>query len=82
MTETMPDDYTDAEQDDADALFDDPVVKIEYPTKRYVMIPRERLEAQAREVYVWLGYWRDKMPTEAVEQLQDILGPISDDKHE
>jgi hypothetical protein len=29
-----------------------------------------------QQVYAWLGYWRDKMPPEAVSQLQDILGPL------
>jgi hypothetical protein len=24
-------------------------------------------------ILVWLGYWRTKMPAEAVEKLQDIL---------
>lgn len=32
---------------------------------------------QAKEVInaslAWLGYWRDKMPNDAVNQLQDIL---------
>jgi hypothetical protein len=25
-------------------------------------------------LYAWLGFWRDKMPSEAVTQIQDILG--------
>jgi hypothetical protein len=32
-------------------------------------------EMQTR-VYTWLGFWRDKMPPEAVENLQDLLGPL------
>lgn len=29
-----------------------------------------------QRVYAWLGYWRDKMPPEAVTALQDLLGPL------
>lgn len=28
-------------------------------------------------VYAWLGYWRAKMPNDAVLGLQDLLGPLS-----
>ncbi len=28
---------------------------------------------QRQQVLAWLGYWRDKMPSEAVSSLQDIL---------
>jgi hypothetical protein len=31
---------------------------------------------EQHRIYAWLGYWRDKMPPEAVEALQDILGPL------
>lgn len=35
-----------------------------------------------QNVYGWLGYWRDKMPAEAVGQLQDILGTLASlDQH-
>ena len=27
-------------------------------------------------IYAWLGFWRDQMPPQAVEQLQNILGPL------
>lgn len=30
-----------------------------------------------RFIYAWLGQWRDKMPPEAVSDLQDVLGPMS-----
>lgn len=30
------------------------------------------------QAYAWLGFWRDKMPDEAVRQLQEILGPLHD----
>ena len=28
------------------------------------------------QVYAWLGYWRDKMPIEAVTGLRSLLGPL------
>lgn len=31
-----------------------------------------------QQVYLWLGFWRDKMPTEAVKSLQDLLGDLSE----
>lgn len=33
-------------------------------------------EVSQQEVYAWLGYWRDKIPAEAVENLQNILGNL------
>lgn len=33
--------------------------------------------ALQHQVYAWLGYWRDKMPPEAVVALQDALGPLA-----
>jgi hypothetical protein len=35
-------------------------------------------EGKKREVYTWLGFWRDKIPEEAVKQLQDILGKLKE----
>ena len=31
-------------------------------------------EWDAQQVCMWLGYWRDKVPPEAVTQLQDLIG--------
>ena len=33
-----------------------------------------------QDVYSWLGFWRDKVPVEAVMRLQDILGPLDTEK--
>lgn len=33
----------------------------------------EKLKNLKTQTYVWLGYWRDKFPPEAVSALQDIL---------
>lgn len=30
------------------------------------------------DVLSWLGFWRDKLPPEAVSKLQDIVSPVSD----
>lgn len=32
-----------------------------------------KLSKYARDVLAWLGFWRDKMPNEAVESLQGII---------
>jgi hypothetical protein len=31
------------------------------------------------KVLIWLGYWRDQMPEDAVRQLQDIIVPSDEE---
>lgn len=46
----------------------------EYLAKALSKAYQKGIEEERGKVLAWLGYWRDKMSSEAVSSLQDILG--------
>lgn len=40
----------------------------------YIAGFRKAQEQSRQDILIWLGFWRDKIPADAVTQLQDILG--------